>query len=244
MLSVGCGRHVSGGADDDGSSGSGSSTSGVTTTPGGDGDGDGDGDGEGDGDGDGESEGGGCPEDGCLDVLDAKGCLSADECILHDDCCRCDAYYVEDDPPPECDEECDVTMCEYLGVTAATCNLDDEIWGCSPSIDCRASSAACEQAPPQCPEGELPTVIDGCWGPCLPATSCYTVDDCDACPDGFHCLPYVHIPGIIACAPIPEECPDPPTCECLGDQPCNRATETSCDEDENGAYCKAANWGG
>lgn len=34
----------------------------------------------------------------------------------------------------------------------------------------------CDALPPMCPDGQVPSIMGGCWGPCVPITSCY----CDA----------------------------------------------------------------
>lgn len=69
-----------------------------------------------------------------------------------------------------------------------------------PSLDpnCDPDDVRCFAVPPECDEGEVPTVVDGCWGECIPAMECQceTFDDCPAltgysevCYSAGHCGP-------------------------------------------------------
>ncbi len=39
---------------------------------------------------------------------------------------------------------------------------------------CNADLVACDADPPTCAPGNRPSVVDGCWGPCVPSSSCVT----------------------------------------------------------------------
>jgi hypothetical protein len=62
------------------------------------------------------------------------------------------------------------------------------------------TGAACESLPPTCPNGQVASVVGGCWGECVSVTRCLEVPDCSACKDSalacatsttgsHHCLP-------------------------------------------------------
>jgi hypothetical protein len=57
-------------------------------------------------------------------------------------------------------------------------------------VDCNPTGVACNGMPPVCDPGEVPSVIDLCWGPCVPILSCAAEDSCAGCDTGF-CAAYV-----------------------------------------------------
>ena len=42
-------------------------------------------------------------------------------------------------------------------------------------------TVSCPALPPECPEGQVASIVDECWGPCVP-------NDCCACSEDFECL--------------------------------------------------------
>jgi len=56
-------------------------------------------------------------------------------------------------------------------------------------VACNPSGALCKSLPPTCPPGQVPSVVDGCWGPCVDILSCATEPDCTGCKTGF-CAAY------------------------------------------------------
>ena len=40
------------------------------------------------------------------------------------------------------------------------------------TYDCDPSSITCKSAPPLCPPGMTASVVDGCWGRCVPLDAC------------------------------------------------------------------------
>jgi hypothetical protein len=60
------------------------------------------------------------------------------------------------------------------------CGLPDP--DCTPSepvgYDCDTSKITCQTfAPVVCPDGQVPTVVDECYGECVPKDKCAAVDD-------------------------------------------------------------------
>ena len=57
-------------------------------------------------------------------------------------------------------------------------------------VVCNPSAALCKSLPPSCSPGQVPSVVDACWGPCVDVLSCAPEPDCTKCTSGF-CAAYV-----------------------------------------------------
>lgn len=143
-------------------------------------------------------------------------CEGDDDCLLVNDCCSCAAIHV-DDPMPPCDlQECFAPTCDANGM------IDPQVWcrfgtcefvplSCSPFL------VACDEAPPECGEGTVPSVVESCWGPCVPASACDVVPSCDDCPDGEACIETsTQLGWTFSCEPIDPSCDGTPDCTCMG----------------------------
>lgn len=139
------------------------------------------------------------------------------DCQLHDDCCSCYGVPVGQDDGA-CDEMCDQTQCKQIGIEKAVCRLGQ----CTTEkVDC-SSPVVCDSLPPECPEGTLPGISEGCWsGACVPVISCDAVPDCAACPDSQLCVEYEALIVSHTCLPKPDECGDKVNCACA---------EAACDD--------------
>jgi len=63
----------------------------------------------------------------------------------------------------------------------------DHIGACGDGYSCDTYRVRCADPPPSCPDGQVPPVINGCWGPCVPIAMCR----CDTnwrCPQGTRCI--------------------------------------------------------
>jgi hypothetical protein len=70
---------------------------------------------------------------------------------------------------------------------------------CDEGFNCDPWKLNCEDEPPTCPDGELPSVVDDCWGDCVPATSC-------KCQYHWHCgddPDYECVSETLSCEPRP-----------------------------------------
>jgi hypothetical protein len=57
------------------------------------------------------------------------------------------------------------------------------------AVDCDPGPALlCNSPMPTCDPGQVPSVLGGCWGQCVPILSCAPVPSCDGC-QGF-CVAY------------------------------------------------------
>jgi hypothetical protein len=57
------------------------------------------------------------------------------------------------------------------------------------AVACNPGGVLCESLPPTCLPGQVPSVVAGCWGPCVGILSCATEPDCSFCQTGF-CAEY------------------------------------------------------
>ena len=106
---------------------------------------------------------------------------------------ECDTFCVMDDPDCECADADADGYCDDETPTA--CDRND--------VDCLA-------LPPECGAGEVPSVVDGCWGPCVSEALCVPPDaecvDLDA--DGY-CddeTPTACDRNDVDCLALPPEC--------------------------------------
>lgn len=120
-----------------------------------------------------------------------------------------------DDAAPECygTQDCsDRSLCVF-----GRCVLDP--------AECRASQVTCDDAPPTCDTGRVPSVDNGCWGDCVPLLQCNYLDTCQLCSEQNRlCL---HFQGgdenVFHCGDAPAAC-DPLACECLAEDICGPLT--------------------
>ncbi len=107
-------------------------------------------------------------------------CSTAADCVLIDDCCNCVAARRGTPPPVACPVACDVDMCTNAGVDLSQVNVGCWQGFCVPLAEpgnCNAAEVACPWPAPRCPTGyDYPSVINGCWGPCVANGSCVSTD--------------------------------------------------------------------
>jgi|GEM_PF-2667184 len=211
--------------------GDGDSTTGDSTT--GDGDGDpttGDGDGDpttGDGDGDGDPT--------------AGACGGVDDCVLVNDCCSC-VVIPAGEEPPACDiDTCLISTCEseFGGfIPEAACRVGTCTFA---ALGCQPSDSICEiEPPPPCAGGYVQSIINDCYGPCVPPNMCASLPTpCDGstCGDGFACMTTQSgAPG--ACIPLPPGCNGDASCDCVDPWWSEIDCGGSCGDDSPGLSCQ------
>jgi len=85
--------------------------------------------------------------------------------------------------------------------------------GGSGAVLCNPDDVACYGLPPDCAPGEVPSVEDACWGPCVPILSCQPQPSCGACQTGM-CAEYVAWTVEYRCVLPPLQC-SALACSCL-----------------------------
>lgn len=179
------------------------------------------------------SEGGTGPEDGTTGEPPPQVCEVPEDCVLVNDCCRCEVFPAEA-PVPECRENCRQPTCEALGVPpdlGLACEDGECGWeprNCSPVF------VTCDAPTPMCSDGLLPEVTPegDCWtGACIPVEACETVPDCEYCEDDETCVANVTQLGPeLRCVPLPEACMGTPTCECMPPDTCEAPFDLCSDD--------------
>jgi hypothetical protein len=165
------------------------------------------------------ADGGG--DDGDTDVPEPGSCTTATPCDPVSEVCveelpggsrdncytrwECYAHAPDDDTRAHmCAPEvavfcgCDGTMFE----ASYTCpnRPYDHVGACGDGYSCDVYRVRCGDPEPSCPDGQVPAVVAGCWGPCVPIAMCR----CDVnwrCPrtDIYRCSYYPEF----RCGPIP-----------------------------------------
>jgi hypothetical protein len=96
-------------------------------------------------------------------------CATDDDCRLVSDCCRC-VSAPKGVTLDVCYASCTQTMCIAEGVSGSD---DACVSGrCVLNRSCDRAQVTCDSAPPECEPGMIPSVVDGCYGPCVASTEC------------------------------------------------------------------------
>jgi hypothetical protein len=118
--------------------------------------------------GDGDAPAGCTATNPCAPELTCEGttCGGPWECISHFD----------DTLQHTCAPET-ILFCGCDGVTfEASVTCPDRPWrhpgACDDGASCTKEQVECADAKPACPQGQEPSVVNGCWGACVPISSC------------------------------------------------------------------------
>lgn len=178
--------------------------------------------------------------------------LPTNECEGDDDCPDgnvCELYDALE--PQGCDPasgmDCSVSPVGVCVPARRICETNDDCasdsgeqaWcienECVSMVDCDPNHAGCEMLPPTCPDGEVVSVVGGCFGPCVPAGACLPA--IAGCSDSSDCGPdevcvvecWACESGDPACAGCEGRC-EAPTPGCATDADCgpNEQCVSSC----------------
>jgi hypothetical protein len=107
-----------------------------------------------------------CVETG--EPIEPGQCSTDADCRLWSDCCGCFILEPGEQADP-CPDVCDQDVCAVLGISEqdVACHSGH----CGIVSTCNVEEVTCDVPPPDCAEDELPSVVNGCWGPCVHATS-------------------------------------------------------------------------
>ena len=139
-------------------------------------------------------------------------CTKADDCTLLSNCCECRA-----EPKGAALGSCP-TVCTKDSCTANQIRPEEVtcVFGrCVLARSCNTARVTCTAAPPQCPAGTVPSVLDSCWGPCLPPTECRDVTDCSSCGGGAACVRDINFSITTTCIAPAADCHSGSYCGCL-----------------------------
>lgn len=96
-------------------------------------------------------------------------CTEESECFLHGDCCTCVALHRDQPVPEDCPADCERDACDVWGLSQVLCSHECRI----ELVECDPAMVTCTDAPPSCPEGEMPSLDERCYsGHCVPQELC------------------------------------------------------------------------
>jgi hypothetical protein len=127
----------------------------------------------------------------------AAGCQTDDDCQLVSDCCTCQAI-PRGEKPASCDpnRSCVMSVCaQYRAVDRARCSAGRCVLG----FECDTGTVGCKRPAPLCPAGQVPQVVNNCYGECVDARQCATVGSCAACRSTDLCVRTVAAPVGLHC---------------------------------------------
>ena len=139
-------------------------------------------------------------------------CEADEDCMLHDDCCSCSAE-PKDVKVPACPAICIQSACSARGIRGVGTRCVAK--RCVLGLSCNASMATCAAMQPSCASGLIPSVVEGCWGPCIHPTECRDVTDCEACAAGSSCVTQSLFMPSTHCVSVSAACEAAPSCECV-----------------------------
>ncbi len=160
----------------------------------------------------------------------AGECKTDEDCELGSSCCDCMAAPKGKLSMPYCPPDpCFADSCSAMQVDKARCIAGQCILG----YDCDGSKVYCNALPPSCPAGQLPRVVNGCWGNCVPMEQCESVPDCFNCPAGTACVVYDAWSSDHHCVTPPAGCSA--SCSCLGQLLCVDGYDACTEMDDGSA---------
>jgi hypothetical protein len=138
-----------------------------------------------------------------------RECMRDADCEILGDCCGC--HSVTNGTISTCSLDCASDHCrDFATAPTARCAFGQ----CVLDVSC-IGTVVCPALPPSCGPGQVPTIVGGCYGPCIDAPECRAVEDCQACNGpGQACLYEYGAVGVAHCVAIPTGC-DPPRCSCM-----------------------------
>lgn len=142
------------------------------------------------------------------------GACSVDaECKLVDDCCSCESIPAGDEPAT-CEIDCDQSECSAQGLAGSAAACRSGRCELASTVDC-ASPVTCNQPAPECAGDMVPSIVAGCYGPCVPYHYCSDTTAClKGCGEGWTCVES-QSGGGGGCLPLPQACEGTATCECV-----------------------------
>jgi len=135
------------------------------------------------------------------------------DCVLVDDCCSCSGE-PKDANVRACSAVCKQSACAALGMQGVRTRCSAK--RCVLELSCNAALVTCKAAQPSCASGQVPSVLEGCWGPCIDATECREVTDCSGCGAGSTCVTEsMFVTTAIHCVSVSPACESAPSCQCV-----------------------------
>jgi len=126
-----------------------------------------------------------CDENGQVSCTEMACCIDENGDGACDDTCEYNgAIYPVGESFPSADG-CNTCACDANGDVFCTA------MACAPEVDCDPANAFCDMVQPTCDEGFTVSIVNGCYGACVPVEQCATPNKCE---------------GIVICAMAPPDC--------------------------------------
>lgn len=161
-------------------------------------------------------------------------CVVDSDCQKVDNCCECSSMPA-DQTPDACDMDCLVGQCTATSLEPVSAVCRSGRCEFDSAIPC-AGPVACDSLPPDCEVGMVPSVVDECWGGCVPYHYCADTSLCMmTCGENWVCVGSQAGNGA-GCAPLPSGCEGQATCDCFADY-WSEVCPSSCFEDGGSLVC-------
>ncbi len=134
-----------------------------------------------------------CTLIGCAPVdAGAQGCTSSADCAQPGFQCifapGCDMPHGTCGQPAPCSEAQPFCGCdgnEYLSCEPTQPISNAGTCGSTGTLDCNPRNVTCRSLPPTCPMGQVPSVMNSCWGSCVPFAMCPPIPCMPGQPSSF-----------------------------------------------------------
>ncbi len=166
---------------------------------------------------------------------DNAECVVDSDCQKIDNCCECSSIPA-DETPEDCVEDCLVGQCTAVGLDLLKPACRSGVCAFDSPINC-SGPVVCNALPPECESGFVPSVVDGCWGACVPYRYCADTSNCDeTCGPEWTCITS-QSGGYDGCVPLPSACAGEVSCACFAPYwnevcpgSCGDGTELLCED--------------
>ncbi len=164
----------------------------------------------------------------------AAECVVDSDCQRIANCCECSSIPAGEEPA-ECEDDCLVDSCTAEGLEALEAACRSGICEFGSTIEC-GGPVSCDSLPPECEGDEVPSIVDECWGPCVPYHYCSDTSACTpGCGEAWVCVES-QSGAAGGCMPLAEECGGTASCECVAPY-WGEVCESACSGDSSGLLC-------
>ncbi len=161
-------------------------------------------------------------------------CVVDSDCQKIANCCECSSIPA-DEEAAECENDCLVDTCTAEGLETIEAACRSGVCEFGSTIAC-SGPVSCDSLPPECEGDEVPSIVDECWGPCVPYHYCVDTSACTpSCGEAWVCVES-QSGGAGGCMPLAGECEGTASCECVApywDEVC----ESACSGDSSALLC-------
>ncbi len=161
-------------------------------------------------------------------------CVVDSDCQRVANCCECSSIPAGE-TPAECENDCLVDTCTAEGLESLEVACRSGVCEFGSTIAC-GGPVACDSLPPECDGDEVPSIVDECWGSCVPYHYCSDSSACTpGCGEDWTCVDS-QSGGAGGCMPLAPGCGGVASCECV-DPYWGEVCPSSCSDSGDGLLC-------